>query len=120
MPRRLGVERVSLGAGEEVGFYVRHGYQTMLLLQCVYDGSRYERESKAVLDGPLKGMEHSRSQFNGVPQLFVTLDEPNPTVRAQVGDLVAGAHIGYCMTRRLDAGDALTTALSSLDASSAP
>lgn len=118
--RRLGLERVSLGAGEEVGFYVRHGYQTMLLLQWVYDGSRYERESKAVLDGPLKGMEHSRSQFNGVPQLFVTLDEPNPTVRAQVGDLVGGARIGYCMTRRLDAGDALTTALSPLAASSAP
>src|SRR5215471_9808920 len=33
---RLGVHRISLGVDVEAGFYVRHGYQTMLLLQWVY------------------------------------------------------------------------------------
>jgi DNA-binding transcriptional MerR regulator len=99
--RLLGVERVSLGANEEVGFYVRHGYQTMLLAQWVYDAAGYEREVSALLAGPLNGADHSRETFNSVPQLFASLDEPTPAVLAEVGDLAPGAHVGYCMTRRL-------------------
>jgi hypothetical protein len=33
----------------------------------------------------------------------VDLDEPSPVVRAQVQDLVSGAHIGYCMTKTISA-----------------
>jgi hypothetical protein len=44
-----------------------------------------------------------RSSFGGVPQLFVDLDEPSPVVRAQVQDLVSGAHVGYCMTKAISA-----------------
>jgi hypothetical protein len=32
--------------------------------------------------------------FCGVPQLFIDLDEPSPVVRAQVQDLISGAHVG--------------------------
>jgi hypothetical protein len=37
--------------------------------------------------------------------LFVDLDEPNPLVRAQVQDLAAGAHVGYCMTKAISVPD---------------
>lgn len=72
---RLGAARISLGAYAEAGFYVRHGYQTM----------------------------PRRDSFGGVPRLFVDLDEPSPVVRAQVQDLVCGAHVGYCMTKAISA-----------------
>jgi DNA-binding transcriptional MerR regulator/ribosomal protein S18 acetylase RimI-like enzyme len=96
---RLGVRRISLGADDEAGFYVRHGYQMMLLLQWVYEPHRYEADIKALVNGPARGMQSRRSSFSGVPQLFIDLDEPNPTVTAQVRDAAAGAHVGYCMTR---------------------
>jgi hypothetical protein len=70
---RLGATRISLGADAEAGFYIRHGYQTMLLLQWAY------------------------------AQLFVDLDESSPVVRAQVQDMVCGAHVGYCMTKAIRA-----------------
>src|SRR5215472_754655 len=96
---RLGVHRISLGPDAATGFYVRHGYQTMLLLQWVYEPDRYENDIEALLNGPARGMQSRRSSFNGVPQLFIDLDEPNPAIQAQVRDLAAGAHVGYCMTR---------------------
>jgi GNAT superfamily N-acetyltransferase len=96
---RLDVHRISLGPDAVAGFYVRHGYQTMLLLQWVHEPERYEADIEALLNGPARGMHSRRSSFNGVPQLFIDLDEPNPTVTAQVRDLAAGAHVGYCMTR---------------------
>jgi DNA-binding transcriptional MerR regulator/GNAT superfamily N-acetyltransferase len=96
---RLGATRVSVGADAEAGFYIRHGYQTMLLLQWAYDPSRCDAEVEALAAGPVKGMAWRRSSFGGVPQLFVDLDEPSPLVRAQVQDLVSGAHVGYCMTK---------------------
>ena len=37
-----------------------------------------------------------------MPQLFVELDEPSPVVRAQIQDLVFGAHVGYCMTKAIN------------------
>jgi DNA-binding transcriptional MerR regulator len=100
---RLGAARISLGADAEAGFYVRHGYQAMLLLQWVYDPGRSDAEVKALTAGPLKGMTWRRESFGGVPQLFVDLDEPSPVVRAQVEDLVSGAHVGYCMTKAIGA-----------------
>lgn len=96
---RIGAHSVTLGADEATGFYVRHGYQSLLLLQWVYDPRSFEAEVAAVLEGPLRGMAHRKASFNSVPQLFVTLDEPNPVGRAQVADLIAGAHVGYCMRR---------------------
>ena len=41
---RLGATRISLGADAEAGFYIRHGYQTMLLLQWAYDPDRFDAE----------------------------------------------------------------------------
>jgi len=102
---RLGATRISLGADAEAGFYVRHGYQTMLLLQWAYDPGRFDAEVEALAAGPLKEMTRHRESFGGVPQLFVDLDEPSPVVRAQVQDLVSGAHAGYCMTKAINAQD---------------
>jgi protein phosphatase len=100
---RLGAICVSLGADAEAGFYVRHGYRTMLLLQWVYDPGRFDADVEALAAGPVKGMEWHRDSFAGVPQLLVDLDEPSPVVRAQVQDLVCGAHVGYCMTKAISA-----------------
>jgi protein phosphatase len=99
----LGATRISLGADAEAGFYVRHGYQTMLLLQWAYDPDRFDAEVEALAAGPVKEMTWHRGSFGGVPQLFVDLDEPSPVVRAQVQDLVSGAHVGYCMTKAISA-----------------
>jgi protein phosphatase len=100
---RLGAARISLGADAEAGFYIRHGYQTMLLLQWGYDPGRFDAEVEALIAGPLQAMTWHRESFGGVPQLFVDLDEPSPVVRAQVQDLVSGAHVGYCMTKAISA-----------------
>jgi hypothetical protein len=97
--RRLGATRIALGADGEAGFYVRQGYQAMLLLQWVYGPERFEDEVAAVLAGPAEGMECRRSSFREVPQLFIDLDEPNPALRVQISDLASGAHIGYCMMK---------------------
>ncbi len=102
---RLGGARISLGADTEAGFYIRHGYQTMLLLQWAYDPGRFDAEVAALTAGPVKEMTWRRDSFGGVPQLFVDLDEPSPVVRAQVQDLVCGAHVGYCMTKAIRAKD---------------
>jgi DNA-binding transcriptional MerR regulator len=106
---RLGATRISLGADAEAGFYVRHGYQTMLLLQWAYDPSCFDAEVAALAAGPLKETTWRRDSFGGVPQLFVDLDEPSPVVRAQIQDLVCGAHVGYCMTKAINAPNELTT-----------
>jgi DNA-binding transcriptional MerR regulator/GNAT superfamily N-acetyltransferase len=100
---RLGATRISLGADAEAGFYIRHGYQTMLLLQWVYDPGRFDAEVEALAAGPVKEMTWRRASFGGVPQLFVYLDEPSPVVRAQVQDTICGAHVGYCMTKAISA-----------------
>jgi ribosomal protein S18 acetylase RimI-like enzyme len=98
--RRAGLESIALGADEAVGFYVRHGYQTVLLLQWVYDASLFEREREIVLGAEiLQDAAALESTFNRIPQLFVVLGDPNPTVRGQVADLVTGAHVGYCMIK---------------------
>jgi DNA-binding transcriptional MerR regulator/predicted N-acetyltransferase YhbS len=99
--RRLGATRISLGADAEAGFYIRHGYQTMLLLQWAHDPGRFDADVEALTAGPVREMTWHRESFGGVPQLFVDLDEPSPAVRARVEDLVSGAHVGYCMTKAL-------------------
>jgi len=75
---RLGATRISLGADAEAGFYIRHGYQTMLLLQWAYDPSRCDAEVAALAAGPVEGMAWHRDSFGGVPQVFV-----NSTNRAR-------------------------------------
>ena len=67
--------------------------------------SRFDAEAAALAAGPVQGMTWHRDSFGGVPQLFVELDEPVPVVRAQLQDLVSGAHVGYCMTRVINAQD---------------
>lgn len=101
---RAGLGSVALGADEAAGFYVRHGYQTMLLLQWVYDAAVFERERDTVLSSELlEDASSFESSFNEVPQLFVVLGEPSPRVRETVADLVTGAHVGYCMTKTVAA-----------------
>ena len=51
----------------------------MLLLQWVYDPSRFEAEVAALTAGPVKEMTWHRDSFGGVPQVFVDLDEPSPS-----------------------------------------
>ena len=99
--QRLGARRISLGADQQAGFYVRHGYQTMLLLQWAYSPESYGIEMEAVLGGPAEGMEYRQAKFQGIPQLFIDLDEPDPLIRGQIRDLASGANVGYCMTRLL-------------------
>lgn len=100
---RLGATRISLGADAEAGFYIRHGYQTMLLLQWALRPGSLRRRGGGPAAGPLKEMAWHRDSFGGVPQLLVDLDEPSPVVRDQVQDLVSGAHVGYCMTKAINA-----------------
>lgn len=95
----LGGESVWLGADNNPGFYIRHGYRTMLLLQWVHHPDRFEHEMAFVLEGPAADMDHWTAEFAGVPQLFIVLDEPDPRIRRQVADLATGAHTGYCMSR---------------------
>lgn len=106
---RRGGKSVALGADEQAGFYVRHGYQTMLLLQWVYDAEVHERERAALVAGPLKDATTFDATFNGVPQVFAVLGEPDPHIRAQVSDLVTGAHVGYCMMKKVRASSAAPT-----------
>lgn len=102
--RLLGVESIGLGTDEpEVGFYFHLGYTPNLLFQWVYYAELHERESEAVLGGPLAGMRHWRSSFNGVPQLFVELDEPRLDLRNTVRDMVSGGHVGFMMSKKLGA-----------------
>ncbi len=76
----------------------------MLLLQWVYDASVFERERDTVLGAEaLQDAASFESTFNGIPQLFVVLGEPSPTLCGQVGDLVTGAHVGYCMIKTIGA-----------------
>lgn len=77
----------------------------MLLVQWAYDPGRVDAELAALTVGPVQEMTWHRDSFGGVPQLFVDLDEPNPVVRAQVQDLVRGAHAGYCLTKAISVPD---------------
>jgi GNAT superfamily N-acetyltransferase len=97
----LGATRVSLGADQEVGFYIRHGYQTMLLLQWVFNPDDHESEAKAVLTGPLSQAVHAHREFEGTKQLFIDLDDPNPALYMYVGDKAPGATASYVMKRCL-------------------
>ena len=107
--QRLGTSRISLGADQQAGFYVRHGYQTMLLLQWAYNPENYVREMDAVLEGPAKGMKYRRASFLGVPQLFIDLDEPDPLIRGRIKDVASGANVGYCMTRLIRSDPSATS-----------
>ncbi|HVM15464.1 MAG TPA: GNAT family N-acetyltransferase [Egibacteraceae bacterium] len=99
--RRIGVERMSLGTDEEVGFWSHLGYVAHLLFQWVYDADLLEQEEASVLAGPLAGFRHWRSSFADVPQLFVELDEPRLDLVDEVRDLVSGCHVGFMMTKQL-------------------
>lgn len=105
--RRRALEALAFALGLNTSLpqepAIRHGYQTMLLLQWIYDPGRFDAEVEAPTAGPLRDMVWHRESFGGVPQLFVDLDEPSPVVRAQVQDLVCGAHVGYCMTKAIRA-----------------
>lgn len=74
-------------------------------MKWAYDPGRFDAEAEALAAGSVREMTWHRDSFGGVPQLFVELDEPSPVVRAQVQDLVSGAHVGYCMTMSLTKPD---------------
>lgn len=76
--RLCGAETINLGASDAVGFYVRHGYQTLLLLQWVYDASTYEAEADVLLDGPLAGMTHKRGSFRNIRNCSWSSTSPIP------------------------------------------
>lgn len=99
--RRLGVERISLGTDEAVGFWSHLGYVPHLLFQWAYDADLLEQEAAAVLAGPLVGLPHWRSSFADVPQLFVELDEPRLDLVEAIRGLVVGCHVGFMMTKKL-------------------
>ena len=102
--RLLGVETIGLGTDDpEVGFYFHLGYTPNLLFQWAYDADLYEQESEAALAGPLAGLRHWRSAFNGIPQLFVELDEPRLDLRNTVREMVIGCHVGFVMFKNLGA-----------------
>lgn len=96
-----GVEGIALGTGDVVGFWFHLGYTPNLLFQWVYGADDYEEESHSLLDGPLSGLHHWRSSFNGVPQLFVELDEPRLDLLASLRDHVGGCHVGFMMSKKL-------------------
>jgi DNA-binding transcriptional MerR regulator/predicted GNAT family acetyltransferase len=99
--RRLAGHTVALGTDEAVGFWYHLGYTPNLLFQWVYDADLCEAESEAMLNGPLAGLHFWRSSFDGIPQLFVELDEPRLDLRHQVRDAVSGCHVGFMMSKRL-------------------
>ncbi len=99
--RLLGADTVALGTGEEVGFWYHLGYTPNLLFQWVYDPELYQRESEALLSGPLYGLRSWRSSYNDVAQLFVELDEPRLDLHRTVRDAVAGCHVGFMMSKAL-------------------
>lgn len=99
--RQLGVEGIALGSDQAVGFWYHLGYTPNLLFQWVGEAERCEQESEAVLEEPLAGLRHWRSSFNGVPQLYVELDEPRLDLRHRVGDMVSGCHVGFMMAKTL-------------------
>ncbi len=101
--RRLGVEGIALGTDEAVGLWYHLGYTLNLLFQWVYDAERWEAESRALLEGPLAGLRHWRSSFNGVPQLFVELDEPRLDLRQALSGSVSGYHVGFMIAKPLAA-----------------
>jgi DNA-binding transcriptional MerR regulator/predicted GNAT family acetyltransferase len=99
--RRLGAHTVALGTDEAVGFWYHLGYTPNLLFQWVYDADLCEAESDAMLNGPLAGLRFWRSSFNGIPQLFVELDEPRLDLRHEVRETVSGCHVGFMMSKKL-------------------
>ncbi len=101
--RLLGVEAVGLGTEEAVGFWFHLGYTPNLLLQWVYEPEEYDHDSEALLTGPLRGLHHWRSSFNGIPQLFVELDEGRLDLLATIRDAVTGCHVGFMMSKKLHA-----------------
>jgi DNA-binding transcriptional MerR regulator/predicted N-acetyltransferase YhbS len=95
------VSGIALGADSEAGFFARMGYQTQLLVQWAYAPSAYDNELKALLTGPLAGMDHRQATYANTPQLFVTLDEPATDIKTWVADIATGANVAFCMTRDL-------------------
>lgn len=98
--RLLGVDGVALGTDDAAGFWYHLGYSPNLLFQWVYD-DLCPAESEALLAGPLASLHHWRSSYNGVPQLFVELDEPRLDLRHDVGAMVSGCHVGFMMSKKL-------------------
>jgi hypothetical protein len=51
----------------------------------------------------LAGLQHWRSAFNDIPQLFVELDEPRLDLGNAVGEMVSGRHVDFVMFKKLGA-----------------
>ena len=94
-----GIERLVLGSVDgSVGFYVRAGYETVLMVQTQRDGDLLER----VLAGPLAGAAAEKRQHPEWGwQAFLKL--PAPDVDLQRACAALGAHAGWVMIKALDA-----------------
>lgn len=99
--RRVGVREISLGTAQAASFWSHLGFQAHLLFQWVYDPNRFQQEVDALLDGPLRGLPHTRSTTHDVPQLFVRLDVPDSGLRSTAREMVHGCHVGFVMHKNV-------------------
>jgi GNAT superfamily N-acetyltransferase len=95
--RIRGLESLVLGSVDEsVNFYVRAGYETILMIQTLEDGDLLER----VLTGPLAGTAAEKRHHPGWGwQAFLKL--PAPDVGLQRACASLGAHAGWVMSKPL-------------------
>jgi|SRR5215467_8846121 len=96
--RLRGLKSLVLGSVDEsVNFYVRAGYETVLMIQTFQDGDLLEK----VLAGPLAGTApEKRHHPEWGWQAFLKL--PSPDVELQHACAALGAHAGWVMSKTLD------------------
>ena len=96
--RVRGLERLILGSVDEsVDFYVRVGYETVLMIHTLQDGDLLEK----VLAGPLAGTAPERRHHPEWGwQAFLKL--PAPDIELQRACAALGAHAGWVMSKPLD------------------
>lgn len=98
----VGASVIAAGTGDEtIGFWHHLGYTPQLLLQWVHDPDLADHEIQALLAGPLAGLPAATSSYNGVPQLFVELDEPRLHLPETLDDLTRGCHVGFAIHKHL-------------------
>jgi predicted N-acetyltransferase YhbS len=103
--RVRGLQSLILGSVDEsVNFYVRAGYETILMIQTLEDGDLLER----VLAGPLAGTAaDKRHHPQWGWQAFLRM--PAPDVGLQRACASLGAHAGWTMSKPLQPASDATT-----------
>ena len=98
---RLGATRISLGADAEACFYVRHGYQTMLLLQWAYDPGRAEAEVAALAAGPVRELTWHRGVIQRRAPVVRGSRRTEPGRAGPGRGPGLRRALGYCMTKAI-------------------